>query len=100
MDADVSVVVPTATRGERVVVTATKTLVELLVEKQTWLEPRKIGSFKFVSKGSELLYFEPTQTVARQGHLMPAKLITKVHPNVALDILVVNLTNITRPVLE
>lgn len=56
-----------------VIVNASKTQVELGVDVETWLEQEDIGTVKVISKATVLLYFEPTQMVARQGHLIPAK---------------------------
>lgn len=49
---------------------------------------------KVVSKEAGLLYFDPTETVIRQGSVIPAKGIMKVRPNVPFEILVVNVANI------
>lgn len=72
---------------------AARVQTELLVSKQTWLNPKELGKVIVISKGTELLYFEPTDTVARQGHLMPAKSITEVRPNVPVYTLASNLSN-------
>lgn len=47
------------------------------------------------SQGTRLLYFDPTQTVDRQGHLIRAKCSMEVRPNKPCDIQVNNQTIIT-----
>lgn len=80
-----SLVVAKASKETPVMVNATKTQVELNVERETWLEPESIKIVKIVSKRTELLCFEQTQTVSRQRNLMIAKGVMAVRPNVPLD---------------
>lgn len=91
---DVNVVVAAASEAKSVVVTTTKTQVELLVGMQTRLETRIIGSSNVVFNGTALLYFELTQTVVRRGHPMSARAIMEINPSVRFDLLVANEPNI------
>lgn len=54
-----------------------------------------MGKVKVKSNGNRFLFFELTDTDARQGRLMYPKGITEVRPNVTLNILFSNLTDIT-----
>lgn len=76
-------------------VTATCRQVELPLAKQILLKPREIRIVRVVSKRLGLLYFESTETIVRQGHLVPAKSIAEGHRNVQIYKLVNNHTNIT-----
>lgn len=71
MEANVNVVVVAASQAAPIMLNATRSQVELRVAKQTVLRPKDIGIVKVVSKETGLLHFEPTQTVVRQGYLMP-----------------------------
>lgn len=92
---DIKVVVTPASKATSVLVNATKTHSELPVAKKTWLKRKNIGTDKVMSKRDELLYFEPTKTVVRKGHLMPVKGVIEVWPEVPSDLLVANITNTT-----
>lgn len=69
-NADVNSTVAIASEGKLVLVTDTKTHVGLRVFRQTCVEGEDVGTVNVLSKGTELLYFEPTQTVVRQGRLI------------------------------
>lgn len=95
MFTDETVVVAAASAEIPALMAATRSQVELLVTKPTWLIPKDIGTVRLVPNGTVVYFFEQKQTVVRQGHLMPARGIMEISPNVPFDIQVANLTNIT-----
>lgn len=53
-----------------------------------------MGKAKVVFNGTGLIYFEPRGTAVQQALLMSTKCFMEVCPNVRLDILVTEVTNI------
>lgn len=92
-DADVSVIKADASEATPAKVTITRMHAELRVATQAWQIPKDIRKLKVVSKGTRLVYLGPTGIVFRQGHMISAKGIMEVRPNVSCDILVRSLTN-------